>query len=115
MRAIALLMLCSCAPVAVSAPASIPYVTIDDSLFGAVISRDAAIAIASRRIEYEAKCAFTLSNCETMIDIAREEARDAKAYADKASWWSTYGPALLVVGVLTALGGGFGLGFAVAK
>jgi hypothetical protein len=114
-RAIALLLLCSCAPVAVSAPASIPFVRIDPELAGAVMSRQAAIAIASRRLDYEAKCAFTLNNCETMIEIAREEARDANAYADKTAWWATYGPVILTVGTLAALFGGFGFGFAVAN
>ncbi len=79
------------------------------------MSREAAIAIASRRLDYEAKCATKLSDCETMIEIAREEARAANAYANKASFWATYGPVLLVVGILSAAGGGFAVGFAAAS
>lgn len=115
MRIVAWLLLCSCSPVAISAPSSIPYVHIDPELNGVVVSRDAAIAIVTKRLDYEAKCAVKQADCEVMIDIAREEARSAMALADKASWWSSYGTVLLTVVVLVSLGGGFAFGYVAAN
>ena len=46
MRNLALLLLCSCSPVAPSIPSSLPFVRVDPVLTGAVISREAAIAVA---------------------------------------------------------------------
>lgn len=95
MRVVALLLLCSCAPVATTIPSSLPYVRLDPSLTGAVISREAAIAVASRRIDDKAKCDIRVSDCQTRLQSAEQALAEQTKRADSAVWWRVWGPGLV--------------------
>ncbi len=79
----------ACAP----APASIPWVRIDRSLSGPVMSREAAEAIDAYRTRDRAACAKQVIDC-----TARAEASDVKA--QRGAWWEQNGP--IVVGASSA-------------
>ena len=114
MRVVALLLLCSCAPVAVATPipSSLPYVRLDESLPGAVVSREAAVAILMRQERAKAACKAQAIECEARAEIARLALAEQTMRANKAAWWSTWGPVLLLSGILGSLAAGFGVGFA---
>ena len=114
MRAIAFIVLCSCAAPA-SAPSSIPWVRVDRSLHGPVCSREAAEAMAMRREVDRLKFERLMIDCEARGDIARADSAESKRRADKNAWWGMYGGLLLMVGIIGGLASGFAGGFAVAK
>lgn len=109
------MLLCSCAPVAASAPSSIPWVRVDSSLPGSVCSREAAEAMAWRREGDRLKAQQLMIDCEARGDAAREDAKESKRRADRNAWWGSYGGLLVLTGIIGGLATGFAGGFAVAK
>lgn len=115
MRAIALMLVCSCAPMAASAPSSIPWVRVDRSLSGSVCSREAAEAMAMRREGDRLNADRILIDCEARGDAARAESKENKRRADSNAWWGSYGGLLVLVGIIGGIATGFAGGFAAAK
>lgn len=107
MKIAALLLLCSCAPVVTAIPSSLPYVFVDESLTGAVVSRDAAIAILSRQEQTKAKCEARAIDCEARVRTMQIQ-RDSEAKrANENAWWSIYGPGLSgAIGAISFVVGG---------
>lgn len=98
--ATALALLCSCATAARVTPSSLPYVRVDTSLPGAVMSREAAIVMTVKRAKALAECSVRIADCKAAREIAEAAARDMLEYAQAVSWWHTYGPGFVVgVGV----------------
>lgn len=82
MKAAALLvLLTACAPL----PASLPWVRIDRSLSGAVVSREAAEAWAAQRKRDNAE------HAKQLVD-ERERADASEARERAASWWRDNAP-----------------------
>jgi len=106
------MLLASCANMS---PASLPFVRIDPSLTGAVVSRDAAIAIAAKRADDRAKCAAEQIDCDARALMLKQALAEQSSVAQKNLWWGTYGGLLVLGGILTGLAAGFAAGFAVAK
>lgn len=97
MKAIALILLCSCA----AQPASLPYVRVDPSLRGAIVSREAAETIVELRIRERAAL-------EQKVDDANQRTEVAEAREKHNSWMADNWPWIVsIVGVVAA-----GLGFA---
>lgn len=101
MKAVALLLLVACAP----APASLPFVRVDRSLKGAVVSREAAEAIAARLKRRDYEWEQKLIKAEAQRDKSDERARVGQ-------WWKDNGPWL--VGVAGAVGAAVGAAVGVA-
>jgi hypothetical protein len=110
-RFVAFVVLASCAPVV--APASLPLLKIDPSLKGAVLSREAAEAVATKRLQYEAWCDQRVTDCETTNKILRRDRDEQRARADRHVWWSTYGPGLLGGGIAASFLAGVALTLAI--
>lgn len=115
MRALALALLCSCAPAAVSAPSSLPHVRVDTALPGAVVSVDAARALLKKRDEERALCETRIIGCEARAQRAEKGEAAANERAEARAWWQTYGPAIVLGSVVGALGAGFVIGFATGR
>jgi hypothetical protein len=98
-RAAALLLLASCAPVV--APSSLPFVTIDDSIPGAKVSRQAAEVWVIKRKQDAATCDARVTDCETRAKIAEYDAEEQRRVAGKAVFWQRWGPPLVVTSTLT--------------
>lgn len=113
MRAIAFIVFCSCAPVV--APSSLPFVTIDRSLNGAICSREAAEVIVAKRIEALGNCTRALLDERTNTALAAAQRDEYKRIAASNSFWAQWGLPLLLGGVLLSLPVGFGIGFAVGN
>jgi recombinational DNA repair protein (RecF pathway) len=104
-RAALIVLLTACAPQA----ASLPWVTIDRSLSGVVCSREAAVAIAQRRIEERGEWQKKILDREEQAAIAKEQARQAQFWARHAPWMIPSGILLgltlgATVGVALAIG-----------
>lgn len=95
-------------------PSSIPYVHIDPELTGAVISREAAIAVAARRADDRIKQMRAMIDAEAKLRALEHERDDAVKLADKHSWWGNYGATTILVATLVSLGVGFGVGYGAA-
>ena len=110
MRILALTCLCSCAPVVTAIPSSLQYVRVDDTLAGAVVSREAAIAILSRQELKAAQCRAREIDCEARVQTQRDS--ETKR-ANENAWWSVYGPGLFGGGVAVSfiIGGVVGVLF----
>jgi len=91
----ALLLLCSCSPVAPAIPSSLPFVRVDPELTGAVISREAAIAVASRRIDDKARCDVRVTDCQARAQSAEQALAEQTKRAESSSWWRVWGPGLV--------------------
>lgn len=102
MRILALICLCSCAPVATAIPSSLPYVHIDGSLAGSVVSREAAIAILSRQEMKAAQCRAREIDCEARLKTMQTQRDSETKRANENAWWSIYGPGLFGGGVAVA-------------
>jgi hypothetical protein len=74
-------VIAACAP----APASLPWVRIDRSLQGAVVSREAAEAWVAQRKRDDGKHAKELED-------EKERTRTAQVLKDSAVWWRDNGP-----------------------
>ncbi len=103
MRAIAFILLCSCAPVAVQAPASAPALQIDRNLKGPGVSREAAEIFARKRIDDALMCDLRVVDCETRTKIAQAGEFAANKTAERHQWWGTYGPMLGIGSVIAIL------------
>lgn len=114
MRAIAALLLCSCAPAVTAIPSSLPFVRTDPSLSGHVMSRDAAIVIAKIRIDDKKKCDASAIDCAAEKLILRFRAEQADKQAQMTTWWRTYGPGLLGGGIVTSFLAGAATALAIA-
>ena len=99
MRVIALLLIASCAPAVTAIPSSLPYVRVDESLPGAVVSRDAAIAILSRQEHAKAQCNAKVIDCEARVKLMQNQRDSELRRADANAWWSVHGPGLFGAGV----------------
>lgn len=99
MRILALICLCSCAPVVTAIPSSLPYVRVDDTLAGAVVSREAAIAILSRQELKAAQCRAREIDCEARVRTMQTQRDSETKRANENAWWSIYGPGLFGGGV----------------
>jgi hypothetical protein len=114
-RLIAALLLVACAPVVAPAPSSLPYVTIDETIPGAVVSRKAAEVFAVKRMQDRAFCEQQLADCGTTAKILRSRAETAEKVAARASWWEQHGLLLTVIVGLVTFFAGAGAGAAVAR
>lgn len=99
MRCAAFVLLCSCA----AGPSSIPYVRIDRSLTGPVMSREAAEAIDAYRTRERAGYA------KELVD-EREKRKRAEAIERDAKWWRENWPWVVFGGVAAGFAVGFGAG-----
>ena len=108
-----LILLCSCAPVVTAIPSSLPYVRVDPELQGAVISRDAAIVVATKRIEDKARCASSMADCTARATSAEQALAEQTKRADNNAWLATYWPGFLVVTAVVFAGSGLAAGFAI--
>lgn len=95
MRFAALVLLCSCVPVAIVTPSSLPFVRVDPALTGAVISREAAIAVASRRIDDKARCDVRVTDCQARATSAEQALAEQTKRSESSSWWRVWGPGLV--------------------
>jgi hypothetical protein len=96
-------------------PSSLPYVRVDPALQGAVISREGAIVVATKRSQDRARCAMELADCDARATRAeRGEAQQAKLAQSNASW-RIWGPLGILAAAVIAFGGGIAVGFAVTK
>lgn len=96
MKVVAMLLLCSCAPVVTAIPASLPLVTIDETLQGPLMSREAAEVIAQRRALERAKWAKEVVDLTALKTIAESNLELETNRANSATWWPVYGPILAV-------------------
>ncbi len=111
MRAVALMLLCSCAASSVNAPATLP-VRIDETIDGSVCSMEAAQTIALLRSNDRYALTHELIDCQAEQQIAHARESAALAVAERASWWATNGFIITLVSAFASLAGGFALGFA---
>lgn len=111
MRWIAAILLSSCAPVAVAIPSSLPFVRLDPSLSGAVISREAAIVVATKREQDRAACDSKIIDCATTALVLTHERDVAQKLAATNGWWRVWGPVLAAAAAFLGLGAGFAAGF----
>jgi hypothetical protein len=111
---IALALLCSCAPV-VSAPSSLPFVRVDPTLAGAVMSPEAMRVALKRRADDRAKCNAEKADCEARAKTA--ERGQAQALKDLAVslWWKTWAPIMVLVTAAASFVGGLAAGFGIAR
>jgi hypothetical protein len=112
-KAVAFLLLCSCAQVV--APASLPYVRIDRSLPGAVCSREAAEALAARREMDRGEAAKKLVECNGRAVLAGKLYEAANKRAEANAWWGTWGWVVALVTGTVAGAGGIVIGWSLAK
>jgi hypothetical protein len=111
---IALLLLCSCAPAVTAIPSSLPYVRVDATLPGAVMSRDAAIVVVSKRIDDKKTCDARVTDCETRTRQAEYERDQDRKIAKRHAFWGEWGPTVLLTAIVSALAAGFAAGFGAA-
>lgn len=105
MKATALLFLLSaCAPAA----ASLPWVTVDRSLEGAVCSRAAAEAISAKRTQERAEWSKQFIECERKRKTAEERAA-------AAAWWHQNGPLVAAGAAAVGIGAGIAIGVAAER
>ncbi len=115
MRALACIVLCSCAPTVVRSPSSLPFVRVDPALSGHVMSRDAAIVIASKRIEDKNECDARVTDCEAKAKgIAKALAAETQR-ADSNQRAASLAIAFSVIVGVLGLSAGFGLGYGLSK
>ena len=100
MKALAALLLCSCAPVLTEIPASLPLVTIDTTLRGPVISREAAELIARRREMERARWATEAIDQAAKTKVAEMQRDEETKRANAHTWWAVYGGPLAIGGTL---------------
>jgi hypothetical protein len=112
-KAVAFLLLCSCAQVV--APASLPYVRIDRSLPGAVCSREAAEALAARREMDRGEAAKKLAECNGRAVLAGKLYDAANKRAEANAWWGTWGGMLALVALVVGGSAGAVIGWSLAK
>jgi len=108
---IALALLTCCAPAVTAIPSSLPHVRVDETLPGAVMSKDAAIVIVSKRIDEKTKCDARVTDCETRALTAEHGRDEAVKLAQQHAWWGTWGPTAVLTAALVAIGIGFAAGF----
>lgn len=99
MKVLALLLLCSCAPVVTGIPSSLPYVQVDDTIDGVRVSRQAAIAILARQEKAAAKCATEAIDCKARASVLQSQRDSETKRADRNEWWAVNGPGLFGAGV----------------
>lgn len=104
MKAIALILLCSCA----AQPASLPYVRVDPSLQGAVVSRKAAETIVELRIRERAVFEQQVADANQRTQVAEAKQKSNAWMADNWPWMAA------VLGVVAA-GLGFAGGFSIQR
>jgi hypothetical protein len=74
-------------------------VRVDESLTGAVVSRDAAIAILSKREQARAECNAKVIGCEARAKVLTSQRDSEIKRADENAWWAIHGPGLFGAGV----------------
>lgn len=94
----------ACSP----APASLPWVSVDRTLRGAVCSRDAAIAIAQKRAEERGEWEKRMVDCGEQRELS-------EARAKRAQWWQVNAPWMIGGTGIVAIVVGFVAGFAVGE
>lgn len=99
MKAVAFLLLCSCAPAALEAPSSLPFLRIDPELEGPVLSREAAEIVAERRANDRIAANHALLDEQIRSEYFKAEIKDLKETADKNKWWASWGPVVLVIAI----------------
>ncbi len=109
MKVIALLLLCSCSHVATEIPASLPFVLIDESLMGPVMSREASEIVATRRRLERAKWSKWAEDLKAQAKTAEMQRDEEKRRADAHTWWAIYGGPLALG--LIVVGGALGATF----
>jgi hypothetical protein len=87
-----MLLLVACAP----APASMPWVHIDRSLPGVVVSHAAAKVWAAQRIRDRA-------TCDKAIDLEKENTHRAEVGKKAAEWWRDFGPPAIAGGTILGI------------
>jgi hypothetical protein len=97
-KALALMLLCSCA----AQPASLPYVRVDPSLQGAVVSRKAAETIAELRIRERTVFEQQVADANQRTQVAEARERHNSWMADNWPW---------IVAVVGVVAGGAGVAF----
>lgn len=102
MKAVALVLLVSCAPAA----SSLPWVRVDSALPGAVCSREAAVSLAQARARERGEWQKRLIDCD-------ERAALSDARAARAQWWERSAPWLIAAAGVLGLGIGAVVGFGV--
>jgi len=95
-KALAALLLCSCAHVQMAIPASLPMVRVDPTLSGAVISREAAVALLSKRETERAEAAKKTVDLMAKAKVLEANLETETKRANEHSWWSVYGAPLVV-------------------
>lgn len=113
MRVVALALLCSCAPVVAPAPSSLPFVRIDPALTGHVMSRDAAIVIADKRIDDKLRCDGRVADEQAATSGCKKALATETARADRNQRFTSIAIVITVIAALAAFGTGFGLGYGV--
>ena len=99
MKSIVLVLLVACAP----APASLPAVRIDRSLFGAVVSREAAETIVANMKRRDGEWEKQL--------IDEQEKRQASEARERAAvWWKENAAWVIIGSSLAAAAAGFAVG-----
>ena len=112
MRALAFVLLCSCAAKQAS---SLPVVTIDRSLSGAVISREGAEVIAVLRARERGRLGEYIIECEGQNGLLASEIEAQRKHAATGLWWSVNGPLVVVISAIASAALGVSGGFAIAK
>jgi hypothetical protein len=110
-RVVAIALLCSCAPAVTQTPSSLPFVRIDTTLTGHVMSRDAAIVVATRRIEDKKQCDARIVDCEAKVQSEQKARASETARADRNQRAATLAIVFSVLAGAIGFGAGFGLGF----
>ncbi len=103
MRALAVLLLCSCAPVVTAIPSSLPHVYVDETIDGVRVSREAAVAILSMRENVRAEHDQKTIDFEAKIKLMQTQLDSETKRADTHAWWAVHGPGLFGGGVAVAI------------
>ncbi len=90
MKAMALMLLCSCAPAMVQ-PSSLPAVLIDRNVTGVACSRRGAEVIAELRARERLVFEQRLVECGSATKLAQAGEAQAFKRSEANSWWATWG------------------------
>lgn len=115
MRALACILLFSCAPALTPIPSSLPFVHIDPTLTGHVMSRDAAVVIAAKRIDDKAKADAKLAESDARAAATTRALGSETARADRNQRAATMAIVWTVIVSVVTFGAGFGLGYGISR
>lgn len=106
MRAILFLLMCSCAQSVSAEPSSLPWVRIDPTLQGPVMSREAAEVVALKRLSDRHEAEKRAIACEADERMFAAETLHYKQIAERNKFWGTWGPTIAIISVPVAILGG---------